>query len=620
MAFSTQREVSDGTLVDVRLQIEFIDREDINVFINDVPQIVGTDWDWVSDTLFQMREPVPEGLELLVQRATSLEGVLNVFGGGASFDDPTMDENFRQMLFIAQEAREGATLEEVFNDLNLHGYKITNMGAGTEPGDAINYQQYMDDALGAGNARAGAVAARNQAETFRNQTEAFANGAAASRDTATTQAGLATTARNEAVAARDTAVTSRNEAQTFRNQAEGFSTSAGNSANLAQQYAGEVAGALLPIGAIVNLLRTTAPAGFGACNGQLLSRATFPVLWQMISDGVFPSVSDAQWNSDFGNRGMFSTGDGSTTFRMPDFNGVQPGSVAVVLRGNGNRSAAVVGRIQADAFQGHDRDTGIYVSDASNYADKSLPPGTPVTGSVVPTNSGSVATHNQRTGGYLEQGLNGTPRVDVETRGTNATTLICMKMFGAAIDEGTVNVLQLAADLVALTSRVQILEGQQFVRLPVRQLSGNTAEVLNIPDWVNVVELDIVNFQVSASSNAPHLLVANAGNYNLSTYDTWHTRIGSSAIAGGAGTSDVRLWNTTLPATSRLNSSIRLARVAGGTWTVAVTGYPTALGANFKCDGTVSLGSGPNLNRLTIVASPVSTVTMTGTLQVTYRR
>ncbi len=225
MAFSTQREVSDGTLVDVRLQIEFIDREDINVFVDDIPKYVGVDWDWVSDTLFQMREPVPAGQELLVQRATNLAGVLNVFVGGASFDDPTMDENFRQMLFIAQEAREGATLEEIFNNLNMHGYKVQNLGAGTEPGDAINYQQYMDDALGAGAARDQAVAARNTTIGYRDQAGVSAGNAATK---ATESAASAALAGQRATAAGTSSTQAQASATAAAQSASNASTSAGN--------------------------------------------------------------------------------------------------------------------------------------------------------------------------------------------------------------------------------------------------------------------------------------------------------------------------------------------------------------------------------------------------------
>ncbi|AJA41761.1 L-shaped tail fiber assembly [Escherichia phage DT571/2] len=60
-------------------------------------------------------------------------------------------------------------------------------------------------------------------------------------------------------------------------------------------------------------------------DGQLLNRADWPELWayaQMLSP-----ISDADWLADPWNRHQYSTGDGSTTFRVPDRNGTQTGSI-----------------------------------------------------------------------------------------------------------------------------------------------------------------------------------------------------------------------------------------------------------------------------------------------------
>lgn len=68
--------------------------------------------------------------------------------------------------------------------------------------------------------------------------------------------------------------------------------------------------------------RGALPGGHLAADGQLLSRAAYPDLWSAISTGVLQSITDASWQSTPTGRGSYSTGDGSTTFRMPDLNGV----------------------------------------------------------------------------------------------------------------------------------------------------------------------------------------------------------------------------------------------------------------------------------------------------------
>ncbi|WMX18945.1 tailspike [Escherichia phage vB_EcoP_PAS59] len=70
-------------------------------------------------------------------------------------------------------------------------------------------------------------------------------------------------------------------------------------------------------------------------DGQLLSRTDYPELWayaQMITP-----ISDADWLADPLKRSQYSLGDGSTTFRVPDKNGVQSGSLKGLFgRGSGD--------------------------------------------------------------------------------------------------------------------------------------------------------------------------------------------------------------------------------------------------------------------------------------------
>lgn len=69
-----------------------------------------------------------------------------------------------------------------------------------------------------------------------------------------------------------------------------------------------------------------APLNSLPCAGQLVSRAEYPRLWAYISNLPASLVTDIQWSSTFvtidtvtyyTNQGFFSTGDGSTTFRLP---------------------------------------------------------------------------------------------------------------------------------------------------------------------------------------------------------------------------------------------------------------------------------------------------------------
>lgn len=249
MALSTQRSTSDGTLVLLELSLLYFNRSEISVFIADilteagVPSADGVVWNWVgtTDNKISFTPAVPNGIEVLVKRSTAMDAPRHVYGLGAQFIFQTLDDNFTQVLRIAQEAVEGSTLEEVFNNLDMHGYQLKNVGAATDPNDAVSLSQYQADALGASVARvaseaardtavaakvvveASATAAANSATASSNSATASGNSATASAtsasaaagsaSTATTQAGIATTKASEAAASAAAALVSENNAE-----------------------------------------------------------------------------------------------------------------------------------------------------------------------------------------------------------------------------------------------------------------------------------------------------------------------------------------------------------------------------------------------------------------------
>lgn len=101
------------------------------------------------------------------------------------------------------------------------------------------------------------------------------------------------------------------------------------------------------VGSIVWESRTSARAGYLKLNGAVLSRASYPALWAYAqSSGAL--VSDATWLAT--SWGCFSTGDGATTFRIPDLRGEH-------LRswddGRGADSGRAIGTYQASQNLSH---------------------------------------------------------------------------------------------------------------------------------------------------------------------------------------------------------------------------------------------------------------------------
>ena len=72
-------------------------------------------------------------------------------------------------------------------------------------------------------------------------------------------------------------------------------------------------------------------------DGQLLTRADYPELWAYAQ--LLTPISDDDWLASPEKRGKYSLGDGSTTFRVPDRNGVQANSIAGLFgRGDSGNS------------------------------------------------------------------------------------------------------------------------------------------------------------------------------------------------------------------------------------------------------------------------------------------
>ncbi|NNS06209.1 hypothetical protein [Erwinia sp. JH02] len=125
-------------------------------------------------------------------------------------------------------------------------------------------------------------------------------------------------------------------------------------------------------------LRSSIPGGLVAGDGQVVNRlGIYGDLWAEVSAGRLPSVTEAVWLADPTKRGFYSTGDGSSTFRLPDYNGTQNGSFAApVLRGDGglvdgtaqqNASPNITGDMDAAAAVALQTLTGAFRASGNNY-------------------------------------------------------------------------------------------------------------------------------------------------------------------------------------------------------------------------------------------------------------
>lgn len=143
MASSFQKATSDGTMALLDISIDYLDRTEIYVFFDEV---LTAAWTWSGDTdnriLFNV--PVPNGVEVLVRRTTDSTELRHAFSLGAAFTKEALDEDLKQSLHIAQEVLEAdniALTGDFFANVDMHGFKMVNVGNGVNPSDTANFGQ-----------------------------------------------------------------------------------------------------------------------------------------------------------------------------------------------------------------------------------------------------------------------------------------------------------------------------------------------------------------------------------------------------------------------------------------------------------------------------------------------
>lgn len=314
---------------------------------------LGSEYSFLTTTSIQTTatwNPESGYEQIEIRRQTSATERLVDFQNGSVLRANDLNVSQIQSMHIAEEARDlvsdtiGTTND---GDLDARGRQIVNLADGVDPGDAVTMRQEQ----------AWAGSALNQA-----------NIASTQAGVATTQAGIATskatqasssqvaaaasevnshTSELNAAVSSASALASKNAASISETNAASSATTAASEADRATTEADRLAEfndivdrinsvAVAEVGEVLwHHSRSNMKVGCVAGDGQLLSRATYPELWNMVNTGKVPVVTESSWLSDITKRGAYTSGDGSTTFRVPDYNGAYTGSIkGLFIRGD----------------------------------------------------------------------------------------------------------------------------------------------------------------------------------------------------------------------------------------------------------------------------------------------
>lgn len=261
------------------------------------------------------------------------------------------------------------------------------------------------------------------------------------------------------------------------------------------------------LGTIMPFLATVVPDGWLALDtGALVSRTTYPDLWAWVQANA-PLISETDWQTQAAAQtsvGDYSTGDGSTTFRLP--------KILDYVRGG---STADAGTWQEDIFELH-----------SHYllADQKT----------VTLDIGSGNQKYAAGSGYGVENAAATQATGgAETRPKTIKMLYCVKAFDSAVNQGTIDITALANEVAAKQTATK------FIKISDSKTYNTAGGTFTSGAWrtrdINTIDTD----ETGLASVASNQITLPAG--------TYYVDITASAQACNAH--KARLYNITTSAT-----------------------------------------------------------------------
>lgn len=137
MSYSKVEYIGNGVSTVFTIPFSYIDREHINAI--DTGN-TGNTFTFINDQNILMSEPVADGDKLIIKRITPVDQLLNYFDSASVLEGKELDADFLQALFSLQEIKDvlvdtGQDITEFLTDINMNGFKITNLGDADENED-----------------------------------------------------------------------------------------------------------------------------------------------------------------------------------------------------------------------------------------------------------------------------------------------------------------------------------------------------------------------------------------------------------------------------------------------------------------------------------------------------
>jgi hypothetical protein len=392
----------NGSKKDFDVPFEYLARRFVQVTLigqDRKPLDLASDFRFIGKTSIQTLKAwgPADGYERIeIRRNTSATDRLVDFADGSILRANELNTSQVQTLHVAEEARNMVvdtigTNED--GDLDARGRRLVNLADASEPGHAVTLRQEREWAAStlSNRDRAEASAAASQAaklasEAARDVSIAKAAEVFAGISSALDSAQASELSRLASERARDSATgkASESAASAAASQAAKLASEAARDVSIAKAADASAAAARInlpllspsdsgkmvfvneagtgyvlmepPAGPLLNIRwvphRDLVAIGELPLDGQLISRADY--LQAIARIPAVMRITEAVWLAEPLKRGFFSEGNGSTTIRLPDYNGKSSGAVGTpFLRGDGKGTAGAPGVISMDTLQDH---------------------------------------------------------------------------------------------------------------------------------------------------------------------------------------------------------------------------------------------------------------------------
>lgn len=450
---------------DINFSGGYISREHVKAFIrNDTTGVANpVALTFLTASRVSVATPVPVGSTICIYRDTPKNAPLALFVDGAILNSVNLDRNAKQSVFAVAELLDrfdatNAMAEEAI--LRASEAKVAAAQAALDAASAESKVAIAQAAATSAEASAQSAAAlAGTADTNASAALSVANGIDAKATQALSNSSQAVATAQDAEAVANAIDSKATTALSQSSAAVATANTALTTANAIEGKADKALQAAKPVLAVEWVPKRTAMwVGHVPADGQLLNRVDYPDAWAAIEAGAVPVVTEVMWLAGPSNRGAYTAGDGSTTFRVPDYNGKTSGSSgAVFLRGDGLNSAGTAGTIQGDAIRnitGSSNASGDWgLVTTTSKQSGAFYQGTE-TDSVNMAGSGIGST----SGRYLKFDASRVVPTAADNRPVNVTGCWAIRLFGVVQNPGQIDAATLATQLAVAQSRISELE------------------------------------------------------------------------------------------------------------------------------------------------------------------